>query len=139
MPQQEEMVRLAARVVELHEELIESKKFIEFSPEETKLATSTSIPDRITFYAKKYGVDEGLSRTIIKCEGGMNDLHIKNPKSGAEGPWQFILSTWKSTMVHMGYPAETSTYEGDLILEAGFYLLSKDGTRHWLESEFCWK
>jgi len=88
-------------------------------------------------YTEKYEVDYNLAYAIITCESGWQ-RYVQNSTSSASGYWQFINGTWYSTMLRMGYPADTSKYDFPLALEAGVFLLSEDGVGHWNESRFCW-
>ena len=71
-----------------------------------------------------------LSEAIINCESGFN-LYAQNPYSSAGGLWQFIDSTWETTMVEMGLPTTTSKFEYPVSLEAGVFLLKTGGVEHW--------
>ena len=100
-------------------------------------APPVSIETRIREKAREYGVDEELALRIIKCESNFN-RYADNPTSSADSYWQFLDSTWKSTMSRMGKPTTTSKFDEELSIEAGIWLLKEDGSGHWLESKFCW-
>lgn len=74
---------------------------------------------------------------IVRCESGFQRF-AKNPHSTAEGYFQFLNSTWRYTMEMMGYPTSTSKFDEKISIEAGVYLLAKEGSRHWYPSEHCW-
>lgn len=95
------------------------------------------LESKITFLSKKYKVNKKLARAILGCEGGFNP-NADNPNSSADGHWQFIDSTWKYTMRLMGLPENSNKKDEDINLEAGFFLLAKEGTVHWEESRHCW-
>lgn len=99
-------------------------------------------------FTEKYDVDPTLARAIIFCEsavyGNSMDVieeyqfSISNPKSSASNPWQFLDSTWTSTMNRMGLPVDTPKDDPIISIHAGVWLLAQDGTSHWLESKSCW-
>ena len=88
-------------------------------------------------YSKLYGVDEDLALNIAKAESNF-DYKAKNPKSSAEGTFQIIDSTWIHTMDMMGLSTSTSKIEIPISIEAGVYLLSKEGSGHWSSSKSSW-
>jgi len=92
----------------------------------------------LVYYSQKYSVDAGLVYRIIDCESGF-DLYARNPSSTAKSYFQFLSSTWKSTMKRMKEPENSSVFDPENQIKAGIWLLSKDGTRHWLASQSCWK
>lgn len=96
-----------------------------------------TIEEKIVAKAKEYGVDPKLALAIVKCESNFQ-RYAKNPGSSAESYWQFLDSTWKYTMGMMGKPLDTSKFDEELSIEAGIFLLKKEGSRHWLESKPCW-
>lgn len=91
----------------------------------------------IEYYSEVYGVDAELTKRIVKCESGFV-LEAKNPNSSAEGYFQFINSTWIHTMELMNYPTTTSKFDPEISVEAGVFLLAKEGVGHWSESRWCW-
>lgn len=108
-------------------------------PPEIELKTEQDAKDYAIEMAVKYKLNPKLVLSIISCEGGFKDRFIKNPMSSAEGPWQFVNKTWWHTMSLMGLPTNTSKYDMKINLEAGAFLLAKEGAGHWSESEWCWK
>ena len=91
----------------------------------------------VGIFATEYGVNERLARRIISCESGWVRT-AENPTSSASGYFQFLDSTWRSTMIQMGLPLSTSKTDPIISLKAGMYLLSQSGTSPWLSSESCW-
>ena len=92
----------------------------------------------LAYYTDQYQVDYELSYSIIACESQF-DQFAQNPNSSAEGYWQMLNSTWKTTMERMGLPTSTEKTAMPISIEAGVWLLSKDGTVHWNESKQCWE
>ncbi len=88
-------------------------------------------------YSLKYGVDPNLAKAIIKCESNWM-REVPNPYSSASGFFQFIDGTWTATMKRMGLSPDTDKHDPYISLEAGVWLLSQDGTRHWNASRNCW-
>lgn len=91
----------------------------------------------VEMYSIEYGVDPKLAKAIIKCESGWR-REVPNAISSASGYFQFIDGTWISTMRRMGLSLDTDKHDPYISLEAGIWLLSQDGTRHWNESKYCW-
>lgn len=104
---------------------------------EPEVATSTDIHERIKYYSEKYNLNPKLTDAIIRCESTYKiDAH--NASSTAQGYWQFVNKTWYGTMEAMGLPTTTSKFDENISLEAGFFLLKKEGESHWLSSKPCW-
>lgn len=102
------------------------------------LNSPSSIEDYIIARATKYGYPVAKAVAIAKCESGLIPT-AKNPSSTAQGVYQFINSTWYGVMDNMGLPTTTSKTNPYYNIEAGIYLLNKDGDRHWSESKPCWQ
>jgi len=99
---------------------------------EVKDPTKEQMQALAVYYAWNYGVDFDLAKSIIDCESNW-DLYADNPYSTASGIWEFIDGTWIYTMELMGLPATTSKSAYPISLEAGFFLLAREGTSHWEE------
>lgn len=111
---------------------------ISSSPEKTPPVTLYIDPQAlIRHYSEVYGIDPELPLRIAKCESGLN-RYAKNKTSSAESYFQFINSTWYYTMEMMGHPTTTDKFHQTLSIEAGIFLLKKEGSRHWYPSEHCW-
>lgn len=99
----------------------------------------------------KYKFDEKLARDIIECE---SKIYSRAENKNYRWEWNKELAT--STRVHwssdwgfwqvndywhektakdMGY--DIKDWKDNL--EYGAILLSRDGTRHWKASQYCWK
>lgn len=102
------------------------------------LVWAETLEDKISQKADKYGLNPNLITEIIRCESGMNQ-GIKNKTSKASGYWQFLPSTWESTLKRMNLPANVDVFDGDMNLEVGVWLLKTDGVRHWDSSRTCWQ
>lgn len=105
---------------------------------------TTSLEYLLDFYAKKWGVAGRLPliKKIVKCESSDKNhpggyRFADNPKSTADGYFQFINSTWQTTMLKMGLPTSTSKFHETISVEAGVYLFAKEGAGHWRESVGC--
>lgn len=96
-----------------------------------------SLDGLIEQYGDLYGADKGLARRIVSCES-QNFQFAQNPRSTADGYFQFIDSTWYTTMDRMGLERDLSKFALPQSVQAGMWLLAEDGTRHWLESAYCW-
>jgi len=92
------------------------------------------------YRCERFGVSPSLALAIISCEGGFSNAEICNKKygcSGGMGAWQFIPSTWSSTIERMNelLPVECrsdeAVFDSKCNLLAGVWLLSTDGERHW--------
>lgn len=88
-------------------------------------------------YSEEFGANPKLAKAIVRCESEWNQ-YAKNPGSSAAGYFQFIDSTWYSTLRRMGLPADTSKFDPVLSIKAGVWLLAEDGSGHWYPSEHCW-
>ncbi len=91
----------------------------------------------VEIFSAEFGVSAQLAKEIIRCESGWVRT-AKNPRSSAGGYFQFLDSTWRTTMVRMGLPTSTPKDDPIISLKAGVWLLSQDGSGHWLESKQCW-
>lgn len=94
---------------------------------------------RIIEVSQEMGVDPNLSLAIAWCESGL-DEGVKNRQgSSASGIFQFIKSTWKSTLERMKLPSNLDVFDGSSNIMAGVWLLKqKDGSMHWDASKECW-
>lgn len=95
---------------------------------------------RIEALATKYGVDVSVVNRIIKCESSFKENAVnKNIKDGVHwstdfGYFQVNDFFHEKEMIKMGLDIHTPNDN----LEYGFYLLQRDGTRHWKASSKCW-
>ena len=98
----------------------------------------TLAESKIREEADVYNVDPELAVRIANCESGL-DQGVRNLSgSSASGVFQFLKSTWKSTLTRMGWPANVDVFDGQSNIIAGLWLLKTDGPRHWYESRHCW-
>lgn len=104
---------------------------------ERESVTEEEVINYIKQFSEKYDVDPDLAMSIASCESDYY-YKAKNPHSSAEGVFQMIDSTWEYTMKWMGLSTTTPKTEIPISIEAGVFLLSKEGTRHWLESRPNW-
>lgn len=90
----------------------------------------------ITLFAEKYAVSEGLARRIIKCESNFDEnARNYNAKVGVDiGYFQLNSYYWEGHMRKLGW----NIYNPVQNLEAGFWLLSKQGSQPWVWSKHCW-
>ena len=89
-------------------------------------------------YSLQYKINYYLAWRIINCESGWKQ-YAANNKSSADSYWQFLDSTWKSTMIRMELSSDINKFELPYSIQAGAWLLSHDGSRHWYQSQKCWK
>jgi len=95
---------------------------------------------RIEALATKYGVDVSVANRIIKCESSFKENAFnKNIKDGVHwstdfGYFQVNDFFHEKEMIKIGLDIHTPNDN----LEYGFYLLQRDGTRHWKASSKCW-
>jgi hypothetical protein len=122
---------------------------IEEVKEEEIIKTLDSEIDRLSI---KYGVASSTVRAISVCESSMygsalnkNYRTITSVVDGVATTTQVHWSTdygimqvndyyHKDTMIKLGW----NIYDEYDSLEYGIMLLSRDGTRHWKASQYCW-
>lgn len=106
----------------------------------------------VEVFSAMYGVDPNRAKAIIKCESGvrstsLDDIReyqrtiktqVPNVVSSASGYFQFINGTWAHTMELLGLPSNTDKHDPVISIQAGVYLLAKEGDGHWSESRSCW-
>ena len=98
-----------------------------------------TVKELVMDYAIQYGVDVRLALAIAQCESGLDPTaENPSPHSSAGGVFQFLDSTWAKTIELLNWPEDTDKLDAKKNVEAGIFLLKKDGTRHWLESKSCW-
>lgn len=85
----------------------------------------------------QYNIDEDLARRIIQCESQfVEDAVGRDAVVGTDHSyWQFNSHYWEQDMLERGW----DIYDPQDNLEAGFWLLSRDGTKHWNASKGCWQ
>jgi len=103
-------------------------------PQDNEYTTSKIIAS-IKQTSHDYGVDENLALSIAYAESGYNP-NARNKSSSAGGVYQFLDSTWATTMSRMGITG--NKFDAETNIKAGIWLLSRDGTRHWQESAHLW-
>jgi len=105
---------------------------------ETKVEQPLNV--RIEALATKYRVDVSVANRIIKCESSFKENAFnKNIKDGVHwstdfGYFQVNDFFHEKEMIKIGLDIHTPNDN----LEYGFYLLQRDGTRHWKASSKCW-
>lgn len=99
-----------------------------------------SVKDYITDRAQDYSYPVIKALAIAECESQFR-TKIKNPSatSTATGVFQFVDKTWFQTMKQMGLPTTTPKTEPHYNIEAGLFLLDKEGDKHWAASKSCWQ
>jgi soluble lytic murein transglycosylase-like protein len=98
-----------------------------------------TMEEKIILRAEEYGVSTTTALAVAKCESGL-DQGAKNPNSSASGIFQFLKSTWKSTLERMGLPSNLDVFDGDANIRAAMWLMAEDGIyTHWYPSYYCWK
>lgn len=128
-----------------------SSTYMEFRPN-ILLSNDPVIQERQDFavsQAERFGADPNVALAIIRCEGGFSDPGICNRANGCShgsGAFQFIESTWYSTIKRMGDLLPERCKIGDMRKDfecnviAGCWLLATDGIGHWETwSGNCWK
>lgn len=127
---------LASTIIEKPSESPQTTVASELNDHPVELPSNEELLKQFT---DEFNVSYTLAVAIIGCEGGLDGVYRKNPWSSAGGPWQFIDSTWVSTMKRMGLPETTPKTDYYTNLRAGAWLLSTDGSRHWNASkQVCW-
>ena len=107
------------------------------TPETENLENETDPYYLLNHFSREYGVDFELAFKIVECESNFN-RYAKNGSSSAESYFQFIDKTFEETMKRMNLPTSTSKFDMPIAIEAGVWLLKKDGVKHWESSESCW-
>lgn len=106
-------------------------------------AYEVSIDEHITQEAIKYDVDPFLAKKIMWCESRQYENKAINENKRDDGSvWSLDIGRWQindywhqETMKSMGW----DIYDDHDNVSYGFYLLNKEGTRHWNASKHCWK
>ena len=107
---------------------------------EVATTTNEQLSDEIDGLAKQYGVNATVAQDIIKCESqDKPDALRKNYTNGSltsedKSYWQINDRYWQVPLQKMGWDINNPQQN----LEAGFYLLSKYGTKLWSWSKPCW-
>lgn len=132
-------IPIFAPVVNQTEQVTHSQQEIVQEEEDPskRIITKEDVKEYIKEYSEEYGVDSDLALNIAKCESEYY-YEAQNPDSSAEGVFQMIDSTWEYTMEMMDMPTTTSKISVPESIEAGVYLLSKEGSSHWDASKNCW-
>ena len=94
-----------------------------------------SVDSLITVYAKRYGIDEQLARDIIRCESNFHEDAINKKAVVGEDVGIFQLNSyyWQDYMAERGW----DIYNTKDNIQAGMWLLSTDGVKHWSWSAHC--
>lgn len=106
-----------------------------------EIPKSTTLDEKISYYAELYSVDEGLARKIMSCESGLKPHALnKNYRNGE------VWSTdWGYGQINDYYHQDSMAelgldiYEPDDNLKYTFILLSTAGTTPWDASRHCWE
>lgn len=97
---------------------------------------SLSATSTMQSLAYKYKVDVALAQRIMTCESRVYSRAINLNKDGTRdwGYWQINDYWWHDTLLKKGW----DIHKPEDNLEAGFYILSKYGTKPWTASQKCW-
>jgi soluble lytic murein transglycosylase-like protein len=112
----------------------------------TTTAKVLTLEEKIEVLSAKYGVPVARAKAIIWCESKTKpDAVRKNYRVDSNGEsyvWSRDIGYWQlntywqgNAMARMGY----NIYNPEQNLEAGFVLYSKEGSKPWKWSEWCWK
>lgn len=95
-----------------------------------------TLDEWISVYSFQYNVDKELVRDIIRCESGFNSeaINTKAVRGQDIGIWQINTYYWEEELLKQGF----NIHDPKDNLEAGFYLLSKYGSKLWDWSKHCW-
>src|SRR3990167_5091733 len=97
-----------------------------------------TLEEKILREAEIVDIDPQLALAVAFCESRLNP-GAKNPNSTASGIFQFIRSTWKSTLERMKLPVSLDVFDADVNIRAGVWLMKQDGAMtHWFPSADCW-
>ena len=98
-----------------------------------------TLEEKILREAEIVDIDPQLALAVALCESRL-DPGAKNPNSTASGIFQFIRSTWKSTLERMKLPVNLDVFDADVNIRVGVWLMKQDGAMtHWYPSADCWK
>jgi len=125
---------VASRRSQINKTRLESRP--RSKPRRKPCVSSDGVIRTIEFYAKEYNVDTELALRIADAESSYNP-NAKNPKSTASGLYQFIKSTWQSTLKRMDREW-VSPFDADTNIEAAIYLLAQGELHHWNASKNKW-
>lgn len=94
--------------------------------------------EKIEQEAIEQGVDPNVAIKVAMCESGIRQ-GVKAKTSSASGIFQFLASTWKSTLARMGLPPNLDVFDGATNIMVGLWLMAQDGIHtHWYPSQHCW-
>ena len=97
-----------------------------------------TLEEKILREAEIVDIDPQLALAVALCESRL-DPGAKNPNSTASGIFQFIRSTWKSTLERMKLPVNLDVFDADVNIRVGVWLMKQDGAMtHWYPSASCW-
>lgn len=102
------------------------------------LNSPEAIKDYITARAQAYHYPIVKALAIAECESQF-DPNAKSKTSSAGGVFQFIDGTWRGVMRQMGLPEDSNKNDPHFNIEAGLFLLDKEGDHHWEASKKCWQ
>lgn len=93
----------------------------------------------VRYWSEYYGNDINLAFCLVNLESGFDHL-AKNPNSTAAGIWQFLETTFNSTVIRMGHPEwnyNEHVYNAEINAQMGSWLLHEDGYTHWIVWKSC--
>lgn len=88
-----------------------------------------NIPDRITYWANRYGIDAGRAIRIAQCESGLNP-GARSPNGLYGGLYQQAFAYWPARATQAGLPG-ASVFDAEANIRVSMHMMATQGFHHW--------